>query len=70
MRFTMYVCICHGISDKRLREEVECGARRFEDLQARTGVATCCGACEPFARELVEQCGPQHGAPPLAVVAA
>jgi bacterioferritin-associated ferredoxin len=59
----MYVCICHGISDQRLREEVACGARRFEELQARTGVGTCCGACEPFARELVEQCGRRAPAP-------
>jgi bacterioferritin-associated ferredoxin len=65
----MYVCVCHGISDKRLREEVECGARRFEDLQARTGVGTCCGACEPFARELVERCG-RPAATPLSTVTA
>ncbi len=52
----MYVCICHGISDRRLREAVRQGARSFEDLQATTGVSTCCGACEPTARELVAQC--------------
>jgi bacterioferritin-associated ferredoxin len=69
MHSIMYVCICHRISDTRLREEVECGARRFEDLQARTGVGTCCGACEPFAREFVEKCG-RHSASPLAVVTA
>ena len=51
----MYVCVCHGISDRRLREAVQRGARSFEELQAQTGVSTCCGACEPMARAMVEQ---------------
>lgn len=51
----MYVCICHGISDRRVREAVREGADSFEALQAATGVGTCCGACEPTARALVEE---------------
>ncbi len=51
----MYVCICRGISDRRLREVVASGVGSFEELQAETGVATCCGSCEPTARALVEQ---------------
>ena len=50
---SMYVCVCHGVSDKQLRRAVESGARSFEQLQACTGVATCCGACEPCAREIL-----------------
>ncbi len=50
----MYVCICHGLSDKHLHHAVESGVRSFEQLQACTGVATCCGACEPCAREILE----------------
>jgi bacterioferritin-associated ferredoxin len=51
----MYVCICHGLSDKQLTHAVEAGARSFEQLQACTGVATCCGACEPCAREILDE---------------
>lgn len=51
----MYVCICHGISDGRLREAVACGARSFEEVQACTGVATNCGACEHTARSVIEE---------------
>ncbi len=51
----MYICVCHGISDRKLREVVQQGARSFEELQARTGVSTCCGACEPMARAMVEE---------------
>lgn len=51
----MYVCVCHGISDKRLTQAIQEGARSFEQLQARTGVATCCGACEPCARQVLDE---------------
>jgi bacterioferritin-associated ferredoxin len=51
----MYICICHGLSDKQLHHAVaESVVRTFEQLQACTGVATCCGACEPCAREILE----------------
>jgi bacterioferritin-associated ferredoxin len=49
----MYVCVCHGVSDKQLKRALESGVRTFEQLQACTGVATCCGACEPCAREIL-----------------
>jgi len=39
----MYVCVCHGISEKRLHQAIEEGVCSFEQLQSCTGVATCCG---------------------------
>ena len=51
----MYVCICHGITDRRLKEAVREGASSFEELQAHTGVSTCCGACESTARAIVDE---------------
>jgi len=51
----MYVCVCHGISDKRLNQAIQEGVRSFEQLQARTGVATCCGSCEPCARQILDE---------------
>jgi bacterioferritin-associated ferredoxin len=50
----MYVCLCHGLCDRELRDAVAQGARSFEELQARTGVASCCRTCEPTARELLD----------------
>jgi bacterioferritin-associated ferredoxin len=52
----MYVCLCHGISETRLQQAIQEGARSFEQLQSCTGVATCCGACEPCAREMLGTC--------------
>jgi bacterioferritin-associated ferredoxin len=51
----MYVCLCHGISENRLEQAIRDGARSFEQLQSCTGVATCCGACEPCAREMLAE---------------
>jgi bacterioferritin-associated ferredoxin len=50
----MYVCLCHGIRDRELQQAVDQGASSFEELQARTGVASCCRTCEPTARELLD----------------
>jgi bacterioferritin-associated ferredoxin len=51
----MYVCLCHGISETRLRQAIREGACSFEGLQSCTGVATCCGSCEPCARQLLDE---------------
>ncbi len=51
----MYVCVCHGISEQRLKKAVQEGARSFEQLQSFTGVATCCGSCEPCARQVLDE---------------
>ena len=62
----MYVCICHGISEKRLTQAVQEGAQSFEQLQARTGVATCCGCCESCARKVLEETLDSHARAPQA----
>jgi bacterioferritin-associated ferredoxin len=52
----MYVCLCHGIRDRELREAVLVrGVDTFEALQACTGVSTCCRTCEPTAREVLDE---------------
>ena len=51
----VYVCLCQGISEMRLRQAISEGACSFEDLQSCTGVATCCGSCEPCARQLLDE---------------
>jgi bacterioferritin-associated ferredoxin len=61
----MYVCVCHGISEKRLDQAIRDGARSFEQLQSCTGVATCCGACEPCARQMLDERELASGRPSL-----
>ena len=50
----MYVCVCHAISDRQIREIVERGAGSLGEVQAHLPVASCCGTCEDTARDLIE----------------
>ncbi|MBS1200961.1 MAG: (2Fe-2S)-binding protein [Proteobacteria bacterium] len=51
----MYVCVCNAVRDRDLRQAAESGCRSFKELQALTRVSTCCGRCEPMAREVFDQ---------------
>jgi bacterioferritin-associated ferredoxin len=56
----MYVCVCHGIREGELRQAIDSGHCRFEELQSRTGVATGCGACEIMACDLFNRAREEH----------
>lgn len=51
----MYVCVCNAVRDRDLRQAAQSGCRSFSEVQALTKVATCCGRCEPMAREVFDQ---------------
>lgn len=46
----MIVCVCRRVSDRDIARAVTAGCTSFDELQARTGVATGCGACRDCAR--------------------
>lgn len=50
----MYICVCHAISDRQIRETVDQGAASLFEVQMRLPVAACCGRCEDSAREVIE----------------
>jgi bacterioferritin-associated ferredoxin len=51
----MYVCICHSITDRQIREAAFDGARSLRDLSRELHVATGCGRCADCAREVLAQ---------------
>ena len=51
----MFVCICNHVSERKIREAAERGARTLEELSDHLGVATGCGTCAEFARECLEE---------------
>ncbi len=51
----MYVCICHAVTDREIREAVDRGARSFSEVQSHVPVAGCCGRCEATARAVVSE---------------
>lgn len=51
----MYICICHGITERQIREAVEGGADSLSALSAELGVATCCGTCSVAAQQVIKE---------------
>ena len=50
----MIVCLCHRVSDRDIRRNVESGVRNFDVLQDETRVASACGCCHECAREVFD----------------
>ncbi|OWY39857.1 (2Fe-2S)-binding protein [Xenophilus sp. AP218F] len=48
----MYVCLCHAVTDKQIRQAVHDGATRMCDLRRELGVASECGKCACCANQL------------------
>ncbi len=51
----MYVCMCHGVTDTQIREAVGDGALTMRELRQELGVASNCGRCAPFAKQLLDE---------------
>ncbi len=51
----MYVCLCHGITDRRIREAADAGVTSMAELAATTGCSTACGSCGEIAQQLLDE---------------
>lgn len=49
----MYVCICHGVTEKDLQKAAKQGANSLQDVKQMTGCATGCGSCADMALEVL-----------------
>jgi bacterioferritin-associated ferredoxin len=49
----MYVCLCHGITDRAIRQAADEGVREVSELTMRTGAGSSCGSCLPLAAEIL-----------------
>jgi bacterioferritin-associated ferredoxin len=57
----MIICVCNNVNERAIHRAIDDGHRSFDALQFETGVATCCGKCEPHAREMLAQGCRPHG---------
>ena len=55
----MYVCLCHGVTERQIQEVAEAGCHSVSELTMRTGVGANCGSCLDTASEVLEK---MHGA--------
>jgi bacterioferritin-associated ferredoxin len=51
----MYICICHGVTDKAIREAAESGVGDLAELSVLTGCAGSCGCCAELATQIIEE---------------
>jgi bacterioferritin-associated ferredoxin len=49
----MYVCICNAVTDRQIKTAVQEGHGTFEKIQQQLDVGSCCGKCEPHAKEVI-----------------
>lgn len=53
----MYVCICHGVTERAIAEARRRGIASIEQLGAETGCGSTCGSCRPLAEALLADGG-------------
>lgn len=51
----MYVCICNAVTESDIRAARDRGIDSLEQLREATGVASCCGACEESAHDVLAE---------------
>ena len=65
----MYVCLCHGVTDKQIRTQVKKGLTRLTDIRDELGVASQCGKCACAAQAVLNE-HKRNATPPPAYKAA
>jgi bacterioferritin-associated ferredoxin len=54
----MYVCLCHAVTERQIRELAQAGCGSMTELTMRTGCGAGCGSCRDQAEALLrETCG-------------
>lgn len=51
----MYVCICHSVTDRQIRQAAAGGAATLDDLRRGLKVASNCGRCASCALAVLEE---------------
>ncbi len=51
----MYVCICHGVTDRDIQRAANEGCRDMVGLTMRTGCGSTCGSCVLVAEAILEE---------------
>lgn len=49
----MYVCICHGVTEKDIQKAAKNGAETLNDVKQMTGASSGCGSCADVALDVL-----------------
>lgn len=50
----MYVCLCHAVTDRQIKQVVSEGVCSLRQVQLCLRVGTNCGKCIPATREIID----------------
>lgn len=51
----MIVCVCHNVSEHKIRDAVDAGMTTMPQLREQLGVGTCCGKCHSCAKAVLRE---------------
>ncbi|AIY63787.1 MAG: bacterioferritin-associated ferredoxin [Pseudoalteromonas spongiae] len=51
----MYVCICHAVTEKQIKQAVTDGMDSMRDVRGCLGVGSQCGKCVCHAKDVITQ---------------
>ena len=51
----MYVCVCHGVTDKDIAESIDLGNTTHKQLRDKLCVGKTCGQCIPVIKEMLKE---------------
>ncbi|SBS31550.1 Bacterioferritin-associated ferredoxin [Marinomonas spartinae] len=49
----MYVCLCNGVTDKKVKEVIQEGATTMRELYKETNLGSQCGKCCQCAKKIL-----------------
>lgn len=52
----VYVCLCNGVSDRKVRKAIARGATTVDELARTCGAGSGCGGCRPELEQLLRGC--------------
>jgi assimilatory nitrate reductase catalytic subunit len=58
----MFVCLCHGVTERDVQEAIDAGASTVEEIGYCTRAGTRCGTCVPVIADMVDGTPGQVGA--------
>jgi assimilatory nitrate reductase catalytic subunit len=56
----MIVCLCEGVSEKKVDQAIDSGARTVEAVGRMCGAGTGCGSCKPLVRDMLARQARAH----------
>lgn len=50
----MYICICHEVTDREIKQAAKSGASSMNDLRNSLNVGTSCGRCSDCVKDILK----------------